>query len=146
MDTSVKIRPARESDLQSMKALLESSSLPTTGIEKHLATFFVAELDGSVIGLMGLERYDGTSLLRSAAVALEYRGSGIGAALYETVLRTAQSLGIPRLILLTTSAESYFRARGFRRVDATTITGPVTSSVEFAGACPSTATCMELDL
>jgi amino-acid N-acetyltransferase len=146
MKPSVQIRAARESDLLSIKALLESSSLPTAGIENHLATFFVAELDTSVIGAMGIEQYNGTSLLRSAVVAPEHRGLGVGAALYETVLSRARTLGVPRLLLFTTTAESYFRARGFRRVDVSTIAGPVTSSVEFRGACPATATCMVLDL
>ncbi len=146
MNPSVRIRAARESDLRFIKGLLESSSLPTAGIEKHLATFFVAELDRSVIGAMGLEKYDGTSLLRSAVVSPEHRGLGVGAALYDAVLNKARALGAPRLVLFTTTAESYFRVRGFRREDVSTIAGPVTSSLEFSGACPSTATCMLLDL
>lgn len=146
MDPSVQIRAAQESDLPSIRSLLESASLPTAGIENHLATFFVAELNTSVIGAMGMERYDGTSLLRSAVVATEHQGLGVGASLYEAVLSKARMFGIPRLLLFTTTAESYFSARGFRRVDASTIAGPVTSSVEFQGACPSTATCMVLDL
>jgi amino-acid N-acetyltransferase len=140
------IRSARESDLQSIKKLLESSSLPTEGIDEHLDSFLVAEQHGSVIGAIGMERYEGTSLLRSAVVAREHRGLGVGTALYETLLSRARTLGIPRLVLFTTTAESYFRVRGFRPVAVSTITGPVTSSVEFAGACPATATCMVLDL
>ncbi len=146
MDPSVQIRAAQESDLPSIRSWLESASLPTEGIENHLATFFVAELHSHVIGAMGLERYDGTSLLRSAVVAPEHRGLGVGSALYEAVLSRARLLGIPRLLLFTTTAESYFHARGFRRVDVSTIAGPVTLSVEFRGACPSTATSMVLDL
>jgi amino-acid N-acetyltransferase len=143
---SVVIRAARDSDFQDIVRLLEISSLPTAGIREHLATFFVAELAGSVIGAMGLEHYDATSILRSAVVSAEHRGLGVGAQLYRAVLGKARALRVGRLILFTTTAESYFHARGFRRVDVATITGPVTSSVEFSGACPSTAACMALDL
>jgi amino-acid N-acetyltransferase len=146
MNPSIRIRAARDSDLHIINVLLESSSLPTAGIENHLPTFFVAELGRSVIGAMGLERYDGTSLLRSAIVSPEHRGLGVGSALYDAVLKKARALGVPRLVLFTTTAESYFRVRGFRRVDVSTIAGPVTSSLEFSGACPSTAACMVLDL
>jgi hypothetical protein len=37
------IRSAHESDLQAIKNLLESSSLPAEGIDEHLGSFFVAE-------------------------------------------------------------------------------------------------------
>jgi amino-acid N-acetyltransferase len=49
-------------------------------------------------------------------------------------------------VLLTNTAEGFFARKGFRRIDQKSVTGAVTSSVEFTGACPAHAACMELCL
>lgn len=50
-----KIRKAKHADLPSITALLDSSDLPTEGVEAHLAHFFVAVADGEIIGTGGLK-------------------------------------------------------------------------------------------
>jgi N-acetylglutamate synthase-like GNAT family acetyltransferase len=95
---------------------------------------------------MGLEVYGATALLRSAVVAGDHQRSGVGTALFVRLLDLARDEKVARLILLTNTAESYFRRKGFRTVDANAITGPIRQSTEFTGACPSTAVCMELTL
>jgi amino-acid N-acetyltransferase len=54
----------------------------------------------------------------------------------------AKELGAQHVALLTTTADVYFEKKGFRRIDRSTLTGPVTQSVEFTSACPSSAVCM----
>jgi len=142
--THVTIRQAREDDLLSITALLDGASLPTIGVTEHLKHFLVAEKKNSIVGAIGLEMYGETALLRSAVVAANMRGRGIGAGLYDEMVTRAKTNGVCRILLLTNTAEDYFRRRGFRRIDRENITGPVTSSVEFASACPSDAVCMEL--
>ena len=145
-NTTVVIRDARPDDLKSIADLLSAASLPTLGVAGHLHTFLVAEEGRRVIGAIGLEVYDDTALLRSAVVTPERRSTGIGSSLYNQLLQRARNLGVRRLVLLTNTAEEYFQRKGFRTVDQKTITGPVTGSVEFTGACPSHAVCMTYDL
>ena len=129
-----------------IKRLLESVSLPILGVDEHLHHFLVAEKGGAIVGVIGLEMYGETALLRSAAVISDLQQTGIGGLLYSRNLEQARRLGVTRLILLTNTAEGYFARKGFRKIDQGSVTGPITASVEFTGACPSHATCMELML
>jgi len=140
------IRDARPGDLTQLTSLLQEASLPTIGVREHLHTFLVLEEKERIVGSIGLEVYGDTALLRSAVVAGERRNSGLGSTLYETLLERARALGVRRLVLLTNTAEEYFRRKGFRKVDQKSISGPVTTSVEFTGACPSHTACMVYDL
>jgi amino-acid N-acetyltransferase len=141
------IRDARPEDLEAVSGLLRGASLPTAGVERHFENFLVADEPGDgVVGAIGLELYGDTALLRSAVVAPEQRCRGIGARLYDALIARAGTLKVRRVLLLTNTAEGYFRKRGFKTIDQAGVTGPVTTSVEFSGACPSHAVCMELEL
>jgi amino-acid N-acetyltransferase len=142
----LEIRQPREDDLPKIEKLLDEASLPTLAVAEHLNNYRVAKNGEKLIGAIGLEVYDGTALLRSAVVSPNERGKGIGALLYDTIVKYARERGVRRLLLLTNTAEEYFRRRGFRVIDQESVTGPVTNSVEFTGACPSHAVCMELSL
>jgi amino-acid N-acetyltransferase len=140
------IRQAAAGDLVAIIRLLEEAELPTDDVSRHVSTYLVAELQGTVIGAIGLEPYGDTALLRSAVVHPQHRGHAIGTRLYHALLCRAKDSGMHRMVLLTTTAEEYFRRKGFIRVDREAITGPVTMSAEFTHACPSTAISMELML
>ncbi len=140
------IRKARTSDLNSILSLLQSESLPSKGVPEHLGNFLVATQGETIIGTIGLELYGETALLRSAVVAASHRDKGVGRLLYDRILRDAKESGVKRLVLLTTSAEGYFRRRGFVRTERATLAGPVTTSSEFTETCPASAICMELAL
>jgi len=140
------IRQARPGDLPQIKHLLEAESLPVAGVDDHLAHYIVAEISSAVIGSIGLEVYDDTALLRSAVVSRSEQGKGIGSILFAATVEQARTLGVQRLLLLTTTADKYFERKGFSRIDRQAVKGGVTTSVEFTSACPSTAVCMELAL
>lgn len=140
------LRPATSRDLDAAKKLLEAESLPTLGVEEHFDHYTVAELDDRIVGLIGLEIHGDTGLLRSAVVDRAFHGHGIGRILSEQLMQKARTLRLGRLVLLTNTAEKYFERLGFRKVARESITGPVTSSVEFTDACPAHAACMELVL
>ncbi len=142
----IRVRLASPQDLPFIIALLNSENLPILGVADHLETFFVAEDENTIAGAIGLERYGETALLRSAVVDRSRRNAGIGGKLYERLVEFARASGIKRLVLLTNTAEEYFRRKGFITIPQSSVTGPVTSSVEFSGACPSHAACMELML
>ncbi len=104
----LEIRKAREDDLPKIEKLLEEATLPTLAVAEHLNNYRVAKNGDTVIGAIGLEVYDGTALLRSAVVSPDEQGKGIGALLYDTIVKYARGLGIRRLLLLTNTAEEYF--------------------------------------
>lgn len=140
------VRKAEQADYDNVTRLLESASLPTAGVAGHFANFFVAEIGGRVIGAIGMELYDDVGLLRSAVVDSSERSKGVGSVLYNTLIDHAKKLGVRRLILLTNTAERYFEKRGFRKIDPNSVVGPIRTSVEFSGACPTHAACMEMNL
>ncbi len=140
------IRKSREADYKTVTELLESASLPTAGVSDHFKHFFVAEHEREIVGVIGLEVYDDVALLRSAAVKSSEQNKGIGSQLCNALVENAKVLGVRRLILLTNTAEQYFARKGFNKIDEKSVTGPIRTSVEFTGACPSHAACMELVL
>lgn len=140
------VRQATRVGLTSIEQLLEAASLPTLGVREHVQHILVAETEGKIVGAIGLEVYGETALLRSAVVAPDFQNKGIGTLLFTHNLKHARSLGVKRLLLLTNTAEEYFARKGFSVIDQKSVTGPITSSVEFTGACPSHAACMELML
>ena len=141
--TDAIIASASGKDFGEIEALLQEAHLPTEGAERHLKHFLVAREGKILAGVIGLEAYGDQGLLRSLAVRDSLRSRGIGNALYLRLVDEARSLGIRRLVLLTTTAEKYFSARGFRTVDRKSITGELRHSAEFTGACPDSAVCME---
>jgi len=138
------ITPAKAEDLDAIKALLEASKLPTDGVEEHWKTFLIARDGEKVVGVGGAEAYQFAALIRSIAVTPEYRKHGIGRRLVRQLLDRLASRGLREFYLLTTSAEEYFRKRGFKTIDRDEVHPQLLSSREFQGACPDTAVCMRL--
>ena len=140
------VRPAREGDWPVIEELLRDGTLPTAGAQEHLGDFLVAEGGGSVVGVIGLERYADGALLRSAAVAPAWRGHGVGEALVRALLAHARGRGVASLFLLTETAERWFPRFGFARVTREDVPAGVKASVEFRGACPASAAVFRRDL
>jgi amino-acid N-acetyltransferase len=138
----VELRTASAADLQSVFSLLDRSGLPTAGVADNFSQFLVAEADGRLVGVVGLELYGESALLRSAAVEESWRGSGVGRVLVERALDVARERGIEDVYLLTTTAENYFPKFGFVCVRRDEVAQGVRSSVEFQAACPASATVM----
>jgi amino-acid N-acetyltransferase len=142
MESAMHIRPARAEDFEAVTALLRAHQLPLDGIASPLEGFLVADDDGRIAGVVGLERYGDDGLLRSAAVDEGRRGNGVGRRLIERLLADAARDRVTSVYLLTTTAEQYFPRFGFEIVRRETIPEPVRQSVEFAKSCPASATAM----
>jgi amino-acid N-acetyltransferase len=71
----VELRTAQESDLPDVLGLLDRTHMPTAGVAGTPSHFVVAESEGKVIGVVGLEMYGGSALLRSAVVEESWRGN-----------------------------------------------------------------------
>jgi amino-acid N-acetyltransferase len=124
-------------------ALLEAQGLPVSDItDEHLEHFFYVGSDGSPIGLVGVEIYGTDALLRSLVVADTARTQGIGASLVQHAEDYATSHSVAAMYLLTTTAESFFERRGYRRVDRTQAPRAIQSTPEFASLCPASSAFM----
>ena len=143
----VNLRPATSADLESVLELLRRSNLPLEGVEaSSMADFVVAESEGMIVGVAGLELYRQSALLRSVAVEENWRGSGVGHALIDRALSRTQEQGIHDVFLLTTTAREYFPRFGFACIEREAVPEPMQASAEFQGACPDTAVCMRKTL
>lgn len=136
------IRPARPSDAINVERLLGDAQLPLDGVREALTSFVVAEADGDIVGVAGLEPCRENALLRSVAVRPEWRSRGLGRALVERVIDDAESRGLNALYLLTTTAERYFPSFGFHAVAREDVPADVRETAEFRSACPASAAVM----
>jgi amino-acid N-acetyltransferase len=143
---SFQIRKATGDDLIAIRQLLESHHLMSDDVDQHLQHFLVAEVDGVIAGTIGMEFYETTALLRSAAVAPEYQRQGLGDKLLASINGYAKEHGIDEIVLLTTTAEDYFARKGFAAIARDELRGRVLTSTQLNGACPSTAVSMRMKL
>lgn len=136
------LRSARAGDLKAIERLLTAASLPLTGVAESLPAFIVAEADGAIVGTAAIEVCSSNALLRSVAVAPEWRSRGLGRALVTRVIADAEARGLRALYLLTTTAEHYFPSFGFQRVARDAVPEDIQRTEEFAHACPASAIAM----
>lgn len=146
-DAPVIVRTARTADLDAARGLLARASLPTAGLDEQFGpAYAVAESDGEVVGVVGVERHGPYGLLRSAAIDPAWRGQGIGEALTRNRLAWATAVGMHAVYLLTETAADWFPRFGFTRVPRGEVPPEVAASSEFAELCPASAVAMRLDL
>jgi amino-acid N-acetyltransferase len=62
------IQPAKPSDHEAITDLLRSENLPTDDLQDGFTEFFTANNGDSIVGVIGLEKYDEYALLRSLAL------------------------------------------------------------------------------
>ncbi len=140
------VRVADKADLTAIHELLEAAGLPLAGVEEWLPSFLVAEHEGRIVAVAGLELYEASALLRSVAVRPEWQGSGLGRELVDRLLSQARERGIQDVYLLTTTAEHYFPRLGFACISRDQVPECVQCSVEFTCACPASAVVMQRTL
>lgn len=138
----VRYEPAAAADLPEVRALLQSLHLPDGDLGGARQAFVIARDGSELIGCVGLETCGEDALIRSLAVAPRLQGSGIGSALHTRALEEAERRGTKALYLLTTTAEWFFAARGYVRIERSTVPPLVAATAEFAALCPATAVCM----
>ncbi len=141
-----RIKRTHRDDAPDVLRLLERNHLPLDGLPDHLGTTLVARHNGQIIGSAALEAYPDGVLLRSAAVAAEAHGQGIGLELTHAAIRMAVSVSAPAIYLLTTTAERFFPRFGFERIARTDVLTAVRTSIEFTSPCPASATVMRKTL
>ena len=145
---NITVTEASLDDLSDILELLANVELPHNGVAEHITAFLVARDETSrPIATIGLERHGNTALLRSAAVAPEYQGCGVGSLLTERLLERATNDGVERVVLLTTTAREFFAKRfGFCETSRSEYEQELAESSEWNLPRCSSAVCMSLDL
>jgi amino-acid N-acetyltransferase len=136
------LRAGTEQDAASIRALLESGGLPTSDLLSSKPQFIVACEGAKIVATGALERFGTSALVRSVAVAVDLRGTGLGRIVVQDLERIARAAHITRLVLLTQSATRFFERQGYRVIDRHNVPRDVRESEEFRSLCPASATCM----
>lgn len=139
----MKIFPAKTTDEQAIKQLLADCDLPLGDLTSdHLRHFFVSRDGERLIGAAGLELCHEAALLRSVAVAGEFRSQGLGRQLVARAEEHARSHGVNSLWLLTTGVEHFFTRLGYEVTDRALAPKAIQITTEFTSLCPSSSVCM----
>ena len=140
----VVITAAKAGDVDAIKQLLEVNELPLEGVDDHWKTFVVARDGATLVGCGGSEAYSNAALIRSIAVDPTHRNRGIARMIVRQLLDRLSAIGVREFYLLTTTAQDYFKKRGFKKCDRDEVNPQLLASREFQDACPSSATVMRL--
>jgi ribosomal-protein-alanine N-acetyltransferase len=124
-DGLVRIRPMRQCDVNPVTAI-ENASFGAPWRQASFAravadphhSFFVAELDGRLVGYAGMWVEGNQAHIAKVAVTEGYRRRGIGSALLQQLLDHARRLGLPQAYLEVRrgnlAAQHLYRRFGFR--------------------------------
>lgn len=137
------IAPAIAEDLEPIRQLLDGQGLPNSDIdERSLNTFLVLRDEQQIFGLVGLDVLGSVAMLRSLVVRSEFRSAGLGGQLVAAAEAHALKLGLSTLYLLTTDADRYFAAKGYRLLERTDAPPEIKLHPQFRSLCPSTSILM----
>ena len=120
----VQIRAARTSDVRMIRELIDTYSPGGRLLSKNTVTiyedvqeFVVAERDGVVVGCGALHvMWEDLGEVRTVAVLPEFKGTGLGSRILETLLERALVLGLRRVFCLTFETE-FFGRHGFAAIE-----------------------------
>ena len=130
--TEVDIREARTSDVTPIRSLVDTYSGDRILLSKATVTlfedvqeFYVAEVDGAVVGCGALHvLWEDLAEVRTLAVDKEFRGRGIGDLLLRRLLQQARHLGVSRVFCLTFEV-AFFSRHGFTEIDGAPVSHEV---------------------
>lgn len=141
-NAGVMVRPATKADLPQVERLLSANELILDDVASGIEGFLVAEVQGSVVGTIGLEAYPPFGLLRSAAVDPARHGAGLGAELVGGLVVEARRRRLRAIYLFTPSASGFFERHGFTRMERDALPAEVKRSGQFTHSCGASAVTM----
>lgn len=126
--------------IEDIRQLLSVCELPDSDIAHSESLAFFGYRNGAeLVALVGLEVYESVALLRSLAVAPQYRNSCTGKKLVAFAEARAADSGIHSLFLLTTTAEKYFLKLGYAPASREEAPLPIKNTAQFSGLCPASS-------
>ena len=130
-------------DAEPLRQLLQDADLTVSDLAPEwLGHFLIARQGTDVVGAAGIERYGEAGLLRSVAVRIDRRGSGLGKRLVQAMEMQAGQLGVRHLYLLTTTAPEFFSVLGYRQLGRDAAPSAIRTSTQFSELCPASAVFM----
>ena len=126
----------------SIISLLQKEKLPVEDLPAILSHFLVAMDNDRLIGVIGLEQYENSGLLRSMAVDVLYRNRTIASELVKELEQLAIRTGIHSIYLLTETASDFFKKKKYEMITRDEVPGSVKASSEFSSVCPVSAIVM----
>lgn len=133
-------------DLTSVADFLATQNLPVSDLSQDHLEIFCLYHEGELVATIGLENHGSTGLLRSLAVKDSYRNQKIAERMIDHLLEVCESKNIKELFLLTTTAEEYFKRKGFQTITREKVPQAIRRTSEFRSVCPSSAVVMHLPL
>lgn len=144
----MEIRNATVRDAQAIHELISTHAQrdrmlfrPISDVFEGLQAFFVAEIEGRVVGCCALKIiWSDLAEIQSLAVREGWAGHGIGRALVEACAQRARDLGLARLFTLTLEP-AFFQKVGFQVVEKASLPMKVWSD---CARCPKQDHCDEI--
>ncbi len=134
-------------ELDELAGVLSAAGLPTEDIAGPGRRFYrVTNTIGETVAFGGLEGDGVDRLLRSLAVLASSRGKGFGKAALAMLERLAETEGVKRLHVLTTTAAPFFQRLGFKPAGRHEAPAAIAATTEFTGLCPASARYLTKDL
>lgn len=124
MKSKITIRTAKLKDCQKLAYMInleaeKGNMLPKTAHEimLNLSNFFVAEVDGCVVGCCGYKIWINAWIeIISLVIEEKFRGRGLGTKLVDACIKQAKRQGFSKISTLTANHDWFYK-RGFREVD-----------------------------
>ncbi len=122
------IRPAKTSDVKSIRTLVDSYAAPGQMLSKETVTlyesvqeFIVAELDGVLVGCGALHiLWEDLAEVRTVAVLKNLQRQGVGHQILEAVIERAREVGVEKIFCLTFQTD-FFGQHGFEVLEGTPV-------------------------
>ena len=147
MAHDLEIRAAAAVDFDAVVELLSRASLPVEDLTADsVIGFLLATIDDTIAGLIGLEHFRETGLLRSLVVDPAFRGAGLGRLLVAALESQAAGQGVRELWLLTIDADAWFGELGYSPRQRDQAPDAIRQTVEFTSLCPGDAVLMAKSL
>ena len=131
-------------DKQKVLDVLNAAKLHIEDLtDGKMKNFLVARgKDDCIVGVVGVEIYQESGLLRSLAVHPAHRGKGIGSRLTHKIESFARLNGIKTLYLLTLTAADFFSKIGYEVTQRDRVPESIGNTEEFKSLCPVSAVCL----
>lgn len=144
---SLKMEQKTEDILNEINDLLVASNLVPVQLESDKLYFFChKDKAGKIIGVIGVELYGTSSLLRSLAVSFERRNEGIGHSLLKEALAFAKSIASYDVYLITETIADTMQDYGFCDVAREKMPAAMLKSPYLNGICPCSARIMYINI
>ena len=144
MSNEINIEGFSKYDKKKVLDLLKKAELPTDDLtNEKMKNFMIARgKDGSIIGVVGVEMYQESGLLRSLVVHPAYRGTGLGSLLTRKIKSFALHNVVKNLYLLTMTSADFFQRIGYEVTQRDNVPESIRKTEEFNNVCPVSAVCL----